>query len=73
LIRDTYELVDNTSEGKITYRANGTRHLGDFRRLIEGINTSLDRLVGLIDNMPLPVQIVDRNNNVLYKNKIDLD
>ncbi|MEJ5244561.1 MAG: MCP four helix bundle domain-containing protein [Bacteroidota bacterium] len=73
LIRDTYELVDNTSEGKITYRANGNRHLGDFRRLIEGINTSLDRLVGLIDNMPLPVQIVDRNNNVLYKNKIDLD
>ncbi|MCX8054852.1 MAG: MCP four helix bundle domain-containing protein [Ignavibacteria bacterium] len=73
LIRDTYELVDNTSEGKITYRANGTRHLGDFRRLIEGINTSLDRLVGLIDNMPLPVQIVDRNNNVLYKNQIELD
>jgi len=73
LIRDTYELVDNTSEGKITYRANGIRHLGDFRRLIEGINATLDRLVGLIDNMPLPVQIVDRNNNVLYKNKIDLD
>ena len=73
LIKDTYELVDNTSEGKITYRANGNRHLGDFRRLIEGINATLDRLVGLIDNMPLPVQIVDRNNNVLYKNKIDLD
>ena len=69
LIKDTYELVDNTSEGKITYRANGNRHLGDFRRLIEGINATLDRLVGLIDNMPVPVQIVDRNNNVLYRNK----
>jgi len=68
LIKDTYELVDNTSEGKITYRANGNRHLGDFRRLIEGINATLDRLVGLIDNMPVPVQIVDRNNNVLYRN-----
>ncbi len=73
LLKDTYQLVDNTSEGKITYRANGSRHQGDFRRLIEGINASLDRLVGLIDNMPVPVQIVDRNNNLLYRNKIELD
>ncbi|MEJ5244560.1 MAG: cache domain-containing protein [Bacteroidota bacterium] len=68
LLKDTYELVDNATEGRITYRANGIRHLGDFRRLIEGINATLDRLVGLIDNMPVPVQIVDRNNNVLYRN-----
>ncbi|MEJ5244559.1 MAG: HAMP domain-containing protein [Bacteroidota bacterium] len=73
LLKDTYELVDNTSEGKITYRADGSRHQGDFRRLIEGINASLDRLVGLIDNMPVPVQIVDRSNNVLYRNKTLLE
>lgn len=73
LLKDTYQLVDNTSQGKISYRADGSRHQGDFRRLIEGINASLDRLVGLIDNMPVPVQIVDRNNNVLYRNKISLE
>jgi len=40
---------------------------------VEGINATLDRLVGLIDNMPLPVQIVDGKNNVIYSNKKSLN
>jgi len=73
LIKDTYGLVDKATEGRLNERADASRHQGDFRRLVEGINATLDRLVGLIDNMPLPVQIVDSKNNVIYSNKKSLN
>jgi len=73
LIKDTYGLVDKATEGRLNERADASRHQGDFRRLVEGINATLDRLVGLIDNMPLPVQIVDGKNNVIYSNKKSLN
>jgi len=69
LIKDTYDLAEYATMGRLNERANAERHQGDFRRLIQGINSTLDRLVGLIDNMPIPVRIVDKNNNVLYINK----
>jgi len=69
LILDTNSLINLIMEGKINERADLTKHNGDFRRIVEGINQLLNRLVGLIDNMPLPVQIVDKNQNVLYSNK----
>lgn len=68
LIQDTNALVQATSLGKLTTRTDVYRHQGDFRKIIIGVNASLDRLVGLIDNMPLPVQIVDKEYNLLYIN-----
>jgi len=68
LIKDTYDLAEHATMGRLNERANAEHHQGDFRRLVHGINSTLDRLVGLIDNMPIPVRIVDKNNNVLYEN-----
>lgn len=73
LIIDTNSLINSIIEGKINERADLTKHNGDFRRIVEGINQLLDRLVGMIDNMPLPVQIVDKNQNILYANKATLE
>jgi len=72
LIKDTYDLAEHATNGRLNERAKAERHQGDFRRLVQGINSTLDRLVGLIDNMPIPVRIVDKNNNVLYENNIKL-
>ncbi|HOQ48254.1 MAG TPA: Cache 3/Cache 2 fusion domain-containing protein [Candidatus Kapabacteria bacterium] len=69
LIKDTYDLAEHATNGRLNERAKAERHQGDFRRLVQGINSTLDRLVGLIDNMPIPVRIVDKNNNVLYENQ----
>ena len=33
------------------------KHGGDFRRIVEGVNATLDSLVGFIDTMPLPVMV----------------
>ena len=44
-------------------------HLGDYRKIISGVNSALDRLVGLIDGMPIPVQIVNKSQDIIYLNK----
>lgn len=69
LILDTKSLINSATIGKLTDRADAQKHLGEFRNIINGINQTFDRLVGLIDNMPLPVQILDNNYKVLYINK----
>ncbi|MFZ5764404.1 MAG: methyl-accepting chemotaxis protein [Thermodesulfobacteriota bacterium] len=56
-------------EGRITVRADAARHQGDFRKLILGVNAVADRLVGLLDVMPAPAMIIDRDYNVLYMNR----
>ena len=45
LIADTNMLVAAAAEGKLDIRADGSRHQGDFRRIIEGINATLDGII----------------------------
>lgn len=70
LVTDTNALVEAATAGKLNQRANPSIHIGDFKRIISGVNKTLDRLVGLIDDMPMPVQIVDKNLQLLYANKL---
>lgn len=69
LLKDTNKLVNETTLGHLDSRANIQFHSGDFKKVVNGINKTLDRLVGLIDNMPMPVQIVDKDYKILYLNK----
>lgn len=69
LIEDINLVISNIKLGRINYRADITKHKGDYRKIIEGVNQTLDRLVGLIDEMPLAIQIVDQNYEMLYNNK----
>lgn len=70
LVHDSNKLFQATIDGDINQRADTIKHLGEFRSIIVGVNATLDRLVGLIDEMPVGVQIVDKQNKVLYKNRI---
>lgn len=68
VLTDTNNLAISAGQGDISQRADANKHKGDFKNVIIGINKTLDRLVGLIDNMPIPVQIVDKDYQVLYLN-----
>jgi methyl-accepting chemotaxis protein len=67
---DTRFLSEVTEAGRLTVRADPTRHAGDFRKIIEGTNGTLDRLVGFLDAIPTPVMVVDKQLSVLYMNKV---
>jgi methyl-accepting chemotaxis protein len=43
---DTAGLVSAAVEGKLATRADASRHAGDFRTIVEGINHTLDAVIG---------------------------
>jgi methyl-accepting chemotaxis protein len=46
LIADTDLLVKAAADGKLGTRADAAAHAGDFRRIVEGINKTLEMVVG---------------------------
>ena len=42
---DAQMLAQAAEEGRVTVRADATRHLGDFRKIIDGINNTLEMIV----------------------------
>ncbi|MFH0967169.1 MAG: methyl-accepting chemotaxis protein [Methanobacteriota archaeon] len=69
LIRDAELLSEAAVNGKLGTRADVTKHQGDFRKIVEGVNDTIERLVGLLDNIPAPCMIIDKNFKVRYMNK----
>jgi methyl-accepting chemotaxis protein len=45
LIRDTDLLIESASAGKLDIRADVSRHDGDFKRIVQGINSVLEAVV----------------------------
>jgi methyl-accepting chemotaxis protein len=46
LISDTNLLVEAAVAGKLSTRADAGKHGGDFRKIVEGVNTTLDAVIG---------------------------
>ena len=70
MVSDADLLARAAVAGKLATRADASKHQGDFRRIVEGVNATIARLVGLLDSMPAPATIIDRDFNVLYMNEM---
>jgi methyl-accepting chemotaxis protein len=46
LVRDARSLAEAAVEGKLTTRADASVHQGDFRKVVEGVNGTLDAVIG---------------------------
>ncbi|CAG0946062.1 hypothetical protein ANRL1_02728, partial [Anaerolineae bacterium] len=73
LVADANVLSIAAVEGKLATRADASKHQGDFRKIVQGVNETLDSLVGHIDSMPAPSMIIDNNMNIQYMNKSGAD
>jgi methyl-accepting chemotaxis protein len=62
LVGDVAALARGGAEGKLTVRADASRHHGDFRKIVEGINRTLDSVVGPIDVAAKAVAEIARGN-----------
>jgi methyl-accepting chemotaxis protein len=58
LVADAAMLAKAAADGRIGTRADATRHQGDYRRIIEGVNATLDTIVA-------PIQQITQNASVL--------
>ena len=69
LTGDIKMLSEAAVEGRLDIRADAEKHQGDYRKMVEGINNTIGSLVGLIDSMPLPAMIIDKEFTVQYMNQ----
>ncbi len=70
LVTDVGALSNAAIEGHLATRADAGKHQGDYRNIMEGMNQTLDSLVGYLDTMPLPVLIMDTEFTIRYMNKL---
>lgn len=73
LITDSTELSNAAVEGRLSVRADASHHKGDYRKIIEGVNNIVDSIVGLLDTMPLPAMIIDKDFSIQYMNQTGAD
>jgi len=70
LAADAGGLADAAVAGRLSTRADAARHQGEFRTIVEGMNDVINRLVGLLDSMPAPAMIIDKDFSILYMNEL---
>jgi len=57
LITDANQLAESAAEGQLSTRADASQHQGDFRKIIEGVNSTLDSVIGPLN---IAADTVDR-------------
>ncbi|MCX6700465.1 MAG: hypothetical protein NTV68_11165, partial [Methanomicrobiales archaeon] len=57
LVADANLLAKAAVEGKLDTRADATKHLGDYRKIVEGVNGTLDAVIGPLN---VAAEYVDR-------------
>lgn len=69
MVTDINNQVEIVIQGHLKTRIGTECHRGEYRNIIEGINLTLDYLIGYLDNMPLPAMIIDTDRTVRYINQ----
>ncbi|MGC4000177.1 MAG: methyl-accepting chemotaxis protein [Anaeromyxobacter sp.] len=60
LVEDVQQLAGAAVRGQLSVRADPSRHLGEFRAVVEGLNATLDAVVGPVDVAARAVEQIAR-------------
>ncbi|BCG47614.1 Methyl-accepting chemotaxis sensor/transducer protein [Citrifermentans bremense] len=76
MIEDTETLVGAALAGRFQTRVDASRHQGDYRSIVDGVNRTLDMVVdkndwyeAIIDAVPFPIHVTDNDMNWTFMNK----
>lgn len=69
---DAYMLSEAAKDGRITVRADASRHQGDFRKIVEGVNNTLDMIVEPIIKVKESVETITTAANEIAQGNNDL-
>ncbi|WMW25478.1 methyl-accepting chemotaxis protein [Methanolobus sediminis] len=70
LVSDANMLSDAAVEGKLDTRADASKHFGDYRAIVEGVNDTLDAVIGPLN---VAAEYVDRISRGAIPEKITDD
>ncbi|HEX8964014.1 MAG TPA: methyl-accepting chemotaxis protein [Rhodocyclaceae bacterium] len=76
LVDDAGMLTQAASEGRFATRADAARHQGEYRKVVEGVNGTLDVVVdklewyrSIIDAVPFPIHVTDLDMKWTFLNR----
>ena len=69
---DASMLSEAAKEGRIAVRADASRHQGDFRKIVEGVNNTLDMIVDPIVKVKESVETITTASNEIAQGNNDL-
>ncbi|HAF01656.1 MAG TPA: methyl-accepting chemotaxis protein [Methylophilaceae bacterium] len=72
LNEDAQMLADAAHEGRVSVRADANRHLGDYRKIVEGMNETLDMIVEPISAVKVAVETISTAANEISSGNSDL-
>jgi len=72
LVADTSMLSEAAREGHVTTRADASQHQGDFRKVVEGVNNTLDLIVAPIIAVKEAVETITTAANEISTGNNDL-
>jgi len=83
MVADAGMLVKAAVEGRLTTRADASKHQGDYRKIVEGVNQTLDAVIGplnvtadyvdKISKGAIPAKITDNYNGDFNTIKLNLN
>jgi len=69
LLSDAEMLVTSAMDGRLDTRVDASKHQGGFRMIVDGVNKTLDSLVGNFEAIPTPIQFMDKDLRFTYINE----
>ena len=69
---DTQMLAKAAHQGHISTRADVSRHEGDFRKIVEGVNETLEMIVGPIATVKVAIESIDTAAKEIAQGNSDL-
>ncbi len=76
MLDDSQMLEKAATEQKFEVRADTSRHMGDFSKVINGFNQTLDKVVErtywyeqILDSIPWPISVTDMDMRITFINK----
>jgi PAS domain-containing protein len=69
VVAEMNALAGAAVEGRLDVRADASSYRGEFRKIVEGGNATLARLVAHLDAMPVPAMIVGPEFDIRYMNQ----
>ncbi len=72
LNEDAQMLADAARRGDVSVRADVTRHLGDFRKIVEGVNETLEMIVGPISTVKTAADAINTAAKEIAQGNADL-
>lgn len=72
LVGDVQMLAEAAHAGKVSVRADASAHSGDFRKIVEGVNETLEIIVGPISTVKMTVETINTAAKEIAQGNADL-